>query len=72
LRPNLTRELRTRRTPDERRGRLHLFAAGPNGLLFFFGRQARGLGRCILYEYDFDGGSYTYEPAITLPAETAC
>ncbi|MHB1413986.1 MAG: SAVED domain-containing protein [Chloroflexota bacterium] len=73
LATNLARELRTRRTPGERRARLHLFAAGPNGLLFFFGRQARGLGRCVLYEYDFEGrGSCTYEPAITLPAEAAC
>jgi len=44
------------------KGRLHIFAAAPNALLFFFGQRARPLGPITLYEFDFEGargGSYT-------------
>ncbi|MGO8999627.1 MAG: SAVED domain-containing protein [Polyangiaceae bacterium] len=44
------------------KGRLHVFAAAPNALLFFFGQRARRLGAITLYEFDFEGtrgGSYT-------------
>lgn len=59
---------RTHRTPDERCGRLHLFPAAPNGLVFFLGQLSRGLGSCVTYEYDFEqnqpGG---YRPALVFP-----
>jgi hypothetical protein len=44
------------------KGRLHIFAAAPNALLFFLGQRARPLGPITLYEFDFEGtrgGSYT-------------
>jgi hypothetical protein len=57
-----------KRSPAERRGKLHIFASAPNATLFWLGQSARGLGACTIYEYDFDamtpGG---YLPAITFP-----
>jgi hypothetical protein len=49
--------------------RVHLFAAAPNGLLFFLGQHRAALGRIQLYEFDFEGeqgGSYS--PSISLPS----
>jgi hypothetical protein len=57
-----------RRTPAERAGTLHLFAAAPNALLFYLGQLAHGLGRTTMYEYDFDSlrpGAYT--SSLTFP-----
>lgn len=51
-----------KRTTPEKRGKLHIFAAAPNGFMFFLGQQSRGFGKCILYEYDFEGvdtGTYS-------------
>jgi hypothetical protein len=57
------------RTTEERAGKVHIFASVPAGLAFFAGRSAHGLGRCVLYEYDFDGMSVgAYEQSLTLPA----
>lgn len=57
------------RNINERRARLHIFAAAPNSILFWLGQAARGLGLITIYEFDFDnmtpGG---YLPAIELPA----
>lgn len=57
-----------KRTPDERSGHLHLFAAAPNALVFFLGQLSKGFGRVTLYEFDFEqtrsGG---YEPSFSLP-----
>jgi SMODS-associated and fused to various effectors sensor domain len=53
----LSTYLKTNRTTEERQHQLHLFAAAPNGLLFFLGQVARSLGSCLLYEYDFDHGA---------------
>lgn len=64
---HVTRE----RTLAERGGRLHVFAAAPNALVFFLGRLGRPLGPTTIYEFDFDRrtlGAYT--PAITLPPAT--
>jgi len=60
--------LKTNRSADERSGILHIFAAAPNGFMFFLGQLARGFGKTSLYEYDFElnaPGAYT--PALTLP-----
>lgn len=46
---------------------LHVFAAAPNGFMFFMGQHRDALGPVILYEYDFEvtaHGSYT--PAYTI------
>jgi hypothetical protein len=68
----LADELMTRfddaRSPDERTGTVHLFAAAPAGFTFFAGRLARGLRRCVLYEFDFEGGALgAYEPSLAFP-----
>jgi class 3 adenylate cyclase len=66
----ITKHLRSDRTREERQGRLHLFAAAPNGLLFFLGQLGRGLGPCTLYEYDFEGNAQgAYTPSITFPTD---
>jgi hypothetical protein len=61
-----------RRTPQERQERLHVFAAAPNALTFWLGQRARGFGRCVVYEYDFErntpGG---YSPGLEFPPPAA-
>lgn len=57
-----------RRTREERAGVLHIFAAAPNAFMFFLGQTARGFGRCMLYEYDFDSNALgAYSPSIAFP-----
>ena len=46
--------------------RLHLFAAAPNGFIFFFGRFVSSHPYWTLYEYDLEGRS-GYVPSISLP-----
>ncbi len=73
LADDLLERLRKARTPDERTGTVHLFAAAPAGLMFFAGRFARGLRRSMLYEYDFEeGGLGAYAPSLVLPPRAAC
>ena len=49
-------------------GRVHLFSAAPNALLFFIGKFREALGQMVLYEYDFGFERHcTYEPSISLP-----
>jgi hypothetical protein len=45
------------RSREERKGRLHIFAAAPNAMLFFLGQMARSFGRCVVYEFDFDSSA---------------
>lgn len=60
------------RSAEERKGRLHVFASAPNALLFFLGQQARGFGRCTVYEYDFETNAPgAYSPAIQFPPPTS-
>lgn len=40
---------------------LHIFVTGPNAFTFFLGQHRQAMGRCVLYEYDFNrrvDGSY--------------
>lgn len=56
------------RTLEERAATLHLFAAAPNGLLFFLGQLAKGFGRIQLYEHRHgapEPGAYI--PSLQLP-----
>jgi len=47
---------------------LHLFVAAPNAFTFFLGQRQPGLGRCTLYEYDFEGANDGgYKPSLSLP-----
>lgn len=56
------------RSAGERTGTVHLFAAAPAGFMFFAGRFARGLRRCMLYEFDFEGGALgAYVPSLLFP-----
>ncbi len=46
----------------------HLFIAGPGAFTFFLGQRQPGLGRVVLYEFDFEGTrSGSYEPSLSLP-----
>jgi len=60
--------LKENRTEEERQGKLHIFAAAPNALLFFLGQLGRGFGPCTLYEYDFETNALgTYQPSLSFP-----
>lgn len=56
------------RSFNDRKGRLHIFGAVPNALMFFIGQYAHAFGPCTLYEYEFEkrtpGG---YMASISLP-----
>lgn len=68
LAQSLAKILKTDRTPKERLGRLHIFSAAPNGLMFFLGQVARSFGEIALYEYDFSQNiPGAYEQSIALP-----
>ncbi len=74
LAEQLREYLRSNRAADERRAVLHLFIAAPNGLAYFLGQLLRGLGPCILYEYDLEGntpGGYAPSLAFPPPAPSA-
>lgn len=47
-------------------GCVHLFAAGPAGLMFFLGQHREGLGCVQLYEHDFE--TRTYRPSLRFDA----
>lgn len=40
------------RTPEERLSTLHIFSAAPNAFMFFLGQNSRGMGKCIIYDFD--------------------
>ena len=70
LTQELVAEIRKHRTPQT--GIVHLFIAGPNSFAFLFGQHAKALGRCLVYEYDFESGSIgAYEPSINLPVSSS-
>lgn len=53
-------------------GRLHVFAAAPNGFMFFFGRLAQPFQRWSIYEYDFESNvKGAYSLSIEHPVVTA-
>jgi hypothetical protein len=48
-------------------GVIHVFFAAPNGLAFFVGRLARGLGQIVLYEFDYEAKTVgAYRPSLSL------
>ena len=51
------------------RGRVHLFFAAPNGLVFFLGRLCHYLMPIQLYEFSPDRPARGYRPSISLPLE---
>ncbi len=59
------------RSSEERMGRLHIFAAAPNALVFFLGQLARSFGSCIVYEYDFESNAPgAYQPSLMFPIQS--
>jgi hypothetical protein len=56
------------RQPHERSGRVHVFAAAPNALVFYLGQLSRSFGRIVLYEHPFgDPNAWgKYQPSIEL------
>lgn len=47
--------------------RVHIFAAAPNGFVFFLGQQRAAMGPSIYYEYDFERRVHgTYEPTFRI------
>lgn len=70
LTDQLSSYLRSHRTTIERQRKLHIFAAAPNGLIFFAGQVSRSFGSCVLYEYDFDSNAPgAYEPSFIFSSE---
>lgn len=68
LTDQLSNYLRSNRTILERQSKLHLFAAAPNGLIFFIGQNSRSFGSCVLYEYDFDSNAPgAYKSSLRFP-----
>jgi hypothetical protein len=68
LAEQLSALLRGMRTDVERQGRLHLFVAAPNALVFFIGQTARSFGSTVLYEYDFDRNTAgAYQASLEFP-----
>lgn len=39
---------------DDRKGHMHFFMSGPNGLAFFIGQLSKAFGEFTLYEYNFE------------------
>jgi hypothetical protein len=72
LAQELSSLIRRKRSVEERLGVLHIFAAAPNGFVFFLGQLARSFGRCVLYEYDFERNSPGgYQPSLAFPPHTS-
>jgi hypothetical protein len=68
LADQLSNYLRVNRTLTERQSQLHIFAAAPNGLVFFIGQVARSFGTTAFYEYDFDTNMPgAYQPSLAFP-----
>lgn len=46
---------------------VHLFASGPNSILFYLGQQQQAIAPCIVYEFDFDRrGDKSYQPSFVM------
>lgn len=60
--------LKEGRDTQEKRNKLHIFAACPNGFMFYLGKFSKFFGKMILYEYDRE---HTHEelylPSFELP-----
>jgi len=56
------------RRPHERDGRVHVFAAAPNALVFYLGQLSRSFGEIVLYEHPFGAKDAwgRYQPSIGL------
>ena len=71
LAEQLANHLKQLRTASSQMGRLHIFAAGPNALMFFLGQASQRFGQCTLYEFNFDEGiPGAYHPSLSFPPVT--
>jgi CBASS immunity sensor of nucleotide second messenger signals/CHAT domain-containing protein len=61
------------RQPHERGGRVHVFAAAPNALVFYLGQLSTALGKLVLYEFPFraEDAYGRYQQSIELPPHGA-
>lgn len=65
---SLSTLLKEKRNTQEKRNRLHIFAACPVGFMFYLGKVSRFFGKVSLYEYDRYGISGRhYLPSFELP-----
>lgn len=56
------------RSKRERQGKLHIFMACPNAIVFLLARYSLNFGKIQLYEYDFNGQrTCTYYPTVMFP-----
>lgn len=70
LATSVASDVQASRRAEDRRHRLHVFAAAPGGLMFLIGRAAAPWGPTITYEYDFDRRAPgAYGPAFHLPPD---
>lgn len=59
------------RMAHNRKRILHIFAAAPNGFLFYLGQLSRNLGSIQLYEFAFGSRTgETYTPSLGLPPKS--
>ena len=64
----LVEHVKALRTAEERTAPLHIFASAPVGFAFFLGQMARGFGRHVLYEFDFEANTPDgYSPSLVFP-----
>lgn len=53
-----------------KKGKMHIFIAGPNSLMFYLGMQSMMYGKIQIYEFDVNGTHENiYYPTITFPQE---
>lgn len=57
-----------KRSEEEKKNNLHIFAACPGGLMFYLGQISKSFRNVILYEYDFEGlRGESYSKSFELP-----
>lgn len=62
--------LKNGRDVEDKRNKLHIFAACPVGFMFYLGKLSRSFGKVVLYEHDFEGlGDEEYYKSFELPIE---
>lgn len=60
----------SKRSGTLKKGKMHIFIAGPNSLMFYLGMQSMMYGKIQLYEFDVNGAyENIYYPTITFPQE---
>lgn len=67
----LAAQVRRARVSENQQAATHFFIAAPGAFAFFLGQRQPGLGRVVLYEFDFEGTrGGSYEPSLSLPVSS--